>query len=172
MSAKGSRWQGEGDTLGGAMIALKTVLVPTDFSTTSDSALRYGKALAQAFGATLHVVHVIEEPYGQPWAVEAYGFSLAALQEEWVKDAGTRLAGSLTDEERTALKAVTTTVLGHPVMEILRYANDNAVDLIVIGTHGRGPLGHVVLGSVAERVVRKAPCPVLTVRTPEREFVE
>jgi nucleotide-binding universal stress UspA family protein len=104
--------------------------------------------------------------------VEAYGFSLAALQEEWIKDAGTRLASSLTDAERQKLKAVTTTVLGHPVMEVLRYASENAIDLIVMGTHGRGPLGHVVLGSVAERVVRKAPCPVLTVRTPEREFVE
>jgi nucleotide-binding universal stress UspA family protein len=154
------------------MIALKHVLVPTDFSDTSDSALRYGKALAAAFGATLHVVHIIEEPYGQPWAVEAYGFSLAALQDEWIKDAQARLAGSLTEEERKAVNAVTTTVLGHPVMEILRYATENKVDLIVMGTHGRGPLGHVVLGSVAERVVRKAPCPVLTVRTPEREFVE
>jgi nucleotide-binding universal stress UspA family protein len=154
------------------MIALKHVLVPTDFSDTSDSALRYGKALAAAFGATLHVVHIIEEPYGQPWAVEAYGFSLAALQDEWIKDAQARLAGSLTEEERKAVNAITTTVLGHPVMEILRYATDNKVDLIVMGTHGRGPLGHVVLGSVAERVVRKAPCPVLTVRTPEREFVE
>ena len=139
---------------------------------TNASSGRMGKALAEAFGATLHVVHVIEEPYGQPWAVEAYGFSLATLQEEWIKDAQSRLATSLTDEERTSLKAVTTTVLGHPVMEVLRYANDNAIDLIVMGTHGRGPLGHVVLGSVAERVVRKAPCPVLTVRTPEREFVE
>jgi nucleotide-binding universal stress UspA family protein len=154
------------------MIALKHVLVPTDFSETSDSALRYGKALAGAFGATLHVVHVVEEPYGQPWAVEAYGFSLAALQEEWIKDAKTRLASSLTDEEKKTISVVTTTVLGHPVMEILRYATENAIDLIVMGTHGRGPLGHVVLGSVAERVVRKAPCPVLTVRTPEREFVE
>jgi nucleotide-binding universal stress UspA family protein len=154
------------------MIALKNVLVPTDFSDASESALRYGKALATAFGATLHVVHVIEEPYGQPWAVEAYGFSLASLQEEWIKDARARLTDSLTEEERTALKAVTTTVLGHPVMEILRYANERAIDLIVMGTHGRGPLGHVVLGSVAERVVRKAPCPVLTVRTKEREFVE
>ena len=154
------------------MIALKNVLVPTDFSETSYSALRYGKALADAFGAALHVVHIIEEPYGQPWAVEAYGFSLAALQEEWIKDAQARLATSLNDNERSKLKAVTTTVLGHPVMEILRYANDNAVDLIVMGTHGRGPLGHVVLGSVAERVVRKAPCPVHTVRTPERDFVE
>jgi nucleotide-binding universal stress UspA family protein len=154
------------------MIALKHVLVPTDFSDASESALRYGKALATAFGASLHVVHVIEEPYGQPWAVEAYGFSLASLQEEWIKDARGRLAASLSDEERTALQAVTTTVLGHPVMEILRYANEQAIDLIVMGTHGRGPLGHVVLGSVAERVVRKAPCPVLTVRTKEREFVE
>jgi nucleotide-binding universal stress UspA family protein len=122
------------------MIALKHVLVPTDFSETSDVALRYGKAFAESFGATLHVVHVIEEPYGQPWAVEAYGFSLAALQDEWVK-------------------------------EILRYAKENAIDLVVMGTHGRGPLSHVVMGSVAERVVRKATCPVLTVRAPEREFV-
>lgn len=153
------------------MIALKNVLVPTDFSETSDSALRYGKALAQAFGAAIHVIHVVEEPYGQPWAVEAYGFSLASLQEEWIKDAQTRLAASLTDEEKTSLKATPTTILGHPVMEILRYAEDHAIDLIVMGTHGRGPLGHVVLGSVAERVVRKAPCPVLTVRAKEREFV-
>ena len=153
------------------MIALKQVLVPTDFSETSDSALRYAKAFAGAFGGTLHVVHVIEEPYGQPWAVEAYGFSLSALQDEWIKDAQGRLASILTEEERKTLKAVTTTVLGHPVMEILRYAKENAIDLIVMGTHGRGPLGHVVLGSVAERVVRKAPCPVLTVRTPERDFV-
>jgi nucleotide-binding universal stress UspA family protein len=154
------------------MIALKHVLVPTDFSDASETALRYGKALATAFGASLHVVHVIEEPYGQPWAVEAYGFSLASLQEEWIKDARGRLAASLSDEERSGLQAVTTTVLGHPVMEILRYADEQAIDLIVMGTHGRGPLGHVVLGSVAERVVRKAPCPVLTVRAKEREFVK
>jgi len=154
------------------MIALKNVLVPTDFSETSDCALRYGKALAGAFGATLHVVHIVEEPYGQPWAVEAYGFSLAALQDEWIKDAQGRLAASLTADETAKMKAVTATVLGHPVMEVLRYAKDNAIDLIVMGTHGRGPLGHVVLGSVAERVVRKAPCPVLTVREKERDFVE
>ncbi|MGE3889312.1 MAG: universal stress protein [Vicinamibacterales bacterium] len=154
------------------MIALKHVMVPTDFSETSDVALKYGKAFAAAFGATLHVVHVIEEPYGQPWAVEAYGFSLAALQDEWIKEAKGRMEKILTDEERASLKAVTTTVLGHPVMEILRYAKDHDVDLIVMGTHGRGPLGKVVMGSVAERLVRKSPCPVLTVRSEEREFVE
>ncbi len=154
------------------MIALKNVLVPTDFSETSDVALRYGKALAGAFGAMLHVVHVVEEPFGQPWAVESYGFSLSALQDEWIKDATTRVAATLTPEERTTLRAVTLTVLGHPVMEVLRYATEHQIDLIVMGTHGRGPLGKVVLGSVAERVVRKAPCPVLTVRHPERDFVE
>jgi nucleotide-binding universal stress UspA family protein len=153
------------------MIALKQILVPTDFSETSDVALRYGKAFAEAFGATLHVVHIIEEPYGQPWAVEAYGFSLAALQDEWIKEAETRMSKVLTEEERARITAVTTTVLGHPVMEILRYAKDHEIDLVVMGTHGRGPLSHVVMGSVAERVVRKASCPVLTVRSPAREFV-
>jgi nucleotide-binding universal stress UspA family protein len=153
------------------MIALQNVLVPTDFSETSAIALRYGKALAGAFDASLHVLHVVQEPFAQPWAVEAYGFSLATLQEEWLREAKTRMAQTLSDAERAKYRADLTTVLGHPVVEILKYAADHVVDLIVLGTHGRGPLGHMVMGSVAERVVRKAPCPVLTVRHPEREFV-
>jgi len=153
------------------MINLKTVLVPVDFSPTSDVALRYGKALAGAFGAALQVIHVVQEPYAQPWAVEAYGFSLATLQDDWMKEAAVKLDGALTPDERTALKATTATLLGHPVTEILRHAAEQNVDLIVMGTHGRGPLGHMVMGSVAERVVRRAPCPVLTVHDLEREFV-
>jgi nucleotide-binding universal stress UspA family protein len=153
------------------MIALKTVLVATDFSETSDVALRYGKALAQAFGASLHVLHVVQEPFAQPWAVEAYGFSLATLQEEWVREANARIEKTLTDEERASYRAELVTRLGHPVVEILKYAGEQTVDLVVIGTHGRGPLGHMVMGSVAERIVRKAPCPVLTVHQHEREFV-
>ena len=153
------------------MIALTHVLVPTDFSETSGVAVRYGKALAHAFGAALHVVHVVQEPFAQPWAVEAYGFSLATLQEDWMREARTRLEQTLTPEERAAHRAEIVTVLGHPVVEILKYAEEHPIDLIVIGTHGRGPLGHMVMGSTAERVVRKAPCPVLTVRHPEREFV-
>ena len=153
------------------MIALKNVLVATDFSETSAIALRYAKALAGAFDASLHVLHVVQEPFAQPWAVEAYGFSLATLQEEWMREAKTRMATILSDAERAKYRAELTTVLGHPVVEILKYAADHLADLIVLGTHGRGPLGHMVMGSVAERVVRKAPCPVLTVRHPEREFV-
>src|SRR5262245_12835540 len=153
------------------MIALKKVLVPFDFSDTSEVALRYGKALAGAFGASLNVIHVVHEPYAQPWAVEAYGFSMATLQEDWIKEANTKLEGVLTEQDRSALKATATTILGHPVTEILRFASEERIDLIVMGTHGRGPLGHMVMGSVAERVVRQAPCPVLTVREAEREFV-
>jgi nucleotide-binding universal stress UspA family protein len=154
-----------------SMIALKSVLVATDFSETSDAALRYGKALAEAFGASLHVLHVVQEPFAQPWAVEAYGFSLSTLQEEWMREAKIKIEHTLTAEERTKYNAALITVLGHPVVEILKYADDHAIDLIVIGTHGRGPLGHMVMGSVAERVVRKARCPVLTVHHNEREFV-
>lgn len=153
------------------MIALKQVLVPTDFSETSSVALRYGKALAAAFGASLHVLHVVQEPFAQPWAVEAYGFSLASLQEEWLRDAKTRMAEVLTSEERAELRAEVTTLVGHPVVEILKYAEEHQTDLIVLGVRGGGPLNQIMMGSVAERVVRKAPCPVLTVRHPEREFV-
>lgn len=153
------------------MIALKTVLVPTDFSETSDVALRYGKALAGAFDASLHILHVVQEPFAQPWAVEAYGFSLAALQQDWMREATERVEKILSAEERERHHVVLKTMLGHPVMEILRYAAAASADLIVMGTHGRGPLEHIVMGSVAERIVRKAPCPVLTVHHPEREFV-
>jgi len=153
------------------MIDLKKVLVPVDFSDTSDIALRYGRALAGAFGASLHIVHVVHEPYAQPWAVEAYGFSMATLQEDWIKEANAKLEGLLTTTDRSALKATATTILGHPVTEILRFATGERIDLVVMGTHGRGPLGHMVMGSVAERIVRHAPCPVLTVHDSEREFV-
>lgn len=153
------------------MIMLSTILVPTDFSEASSQALRYGKAMAKAFGASLHVLHVVQEPFAQPWAVEAYGFSLATLQDEWVKEATTRLDQAVPAAERTALRAALETRLGQPYVEILKYADEQRVGLIVMGTHGRGPLGHMVMGSVAERVVRKASCPVLTVRPQEREFV-
>jgi nucleotide-binding universal stress UspA family protein len=88
-----------------------------------------------------------------------------------MREAKTRIEETVTADERTKYRAQLATVLGHPVVEILRYAGEHNVDLVVIGTHGRGPLGHMVMGSVAERVVRKSNCPVLTVHHPEREFV-
>lgn len=151
------------------MIALKRVLVPTDFSICSDAALKYARALCEAFDANLHLLHVIQDPYTQPWAAEAFPAPLAEMLEQWQQQARERLASLLSAGERAG--ATIATVVGSPFYEIVRYATEQQVDLIVIGTHGRGAFSHMLLGSVAEKVVRKAPCPVLTVRHPQHEFV-
>jgi len=153
------------------MLTLKTVLVPTDFSEASESALRYGKAMAEAFGASLHVVHVMEDLLAHAWAAEVYVSSMPQLRDEIEKESRQRLAALLTDAERTTLRAETALLAGNPFLEIIRYAKAHGVDLIVMGTHGRGPIAHMLLGSVAEKVVRKSPCPVLTVREAQHEFV-
>jgi nucleotide-binding universal stress UspA family protein len=153
------------------MLALKTVLVPTDFSDASESALRYGKAMAEKFGATLHVVHVMEDLLAHAWAAEVYVSSMPQLRDEIEKESRLRLGALLTDGERKAFRAETALLAGNPFLEIIRYAKTHGVDLIVMGTHGRGPIAHMLLGSVAEKVVRKSPCPVLTVRETQHEFV-
>lgn len=152
------------------MIEMEKILVPMDFSDCSDAALRYGRALAEAFGASLHLLHVVQDPYTQPWAAEAFPAPLGEMLQQWQEQARTRLVAVLGEKDRAA--ATIATVVGSPFYEIVRYAAEQEIDLIVIGTHGRGPVAHMLLGSVAEKVVRKAPCPVLTVRHPQHEFVK
>ncbi len=151
------------------MIEMKKILVPMDFSECSDAALKYARALREAFGASLHLLHVVQDPYTQPWAAEAFPAPLGEMLQQWQEQARTRLAGLLDEKDRAS--ATIGTVVGSPFYEIVRYAVEQEIDLIVIGTHGRGPVAHMLLGSVAEKVVRKAPCPVLTVRSPQHEFV-
>jgi nucleotide-binding universal stress UspA family protein len=151
------------------MIELKTILVPTDFSECSEAAVKYGAALAQTFGATLHLLNVVQDPYSLPWSADGFAAPVGDMLADWEAQAKGRLAESVPGT--AAANAVVTTRIGSPYTEIVRYAAQNRIDLIVLGTHGRGPLGHILLGSVAERVVRTAPCPVLTVRHPQREFV-
>jgi nucleotide-binding universal stress UspA family protein len=151
------------------MIVLKRILVPTDFSQCSDAAVRYARALAEAFQASLHLLHVVQDPYTQPWAAEAFPAPLGEMLGQWEEQARLRLGTLVGEQERAT--TTTATVVGSPFFEIVRYAAEQQIDLIVIGTHGRGPIGHMLLGSVAEKVVRKAPCPVLTVRHPQHEFV-
>jgi nucleotide-binding universal stress UspA family protein len=151
------------------MIKLKTILVPVDFSDCSDAAVKYGYALSEAFGATLHLLNVVQDPYTLPWAAEGFAAPIADLLADWEGQAKRRLAETV--PATAAATTVLKTQVGSPHREIIRYAAEHQVDLIVLGTHGRGPLGHLLLGSVAERVVRTAPCPVLTVRHPQREFV-
>ena len=153
------------------MLSLKTVLVPTDFSDASESALRYGKAMAEAFGATLHVVHVMEDLLAHAWAAEVYVSSMPQLRDEIEKESRQRLETLLGAEDRQRFRAETALLAGNPFLEIIRYAKAHEADLIVMGTHGRGPIAHMLLGSVAEKVVRKSPCPVLTVREAQHEFV-
>jgi nucleotide-binding universal stress UspA family protein len=153
------------------MIVLKTILVATDFSDTSDTALTYGRDLARSYESSLHVLHVVESAVGYLADAESIGV-LMDLQAQIERHARGRLETVVTDEDRTTLHARPVILTaGRAADGIVQYAKDNAIDLIVIGTHGRSGFAHAIMGSVAERVIRLAPCPVLTVRHPEREFV-
>lgn len=145
------------------MIAMKKVLVPIDFAEASDAALIYARNLAKTFGADLHVLHVMENLFLRPMANNP-----AAIEA----GIANRLTERITDDDRQNLHAVAVMRKSDtPAEEIVRYAEQEHVDLIVMGTHGRVKMAHLLMGSVAEKVVRTAPCPVLTVRHPEREFV-
>jgi len=152
------------------MIALKTILVPSDFSECSDEALAYGLELARRFNATLHLLHVVRDPFTQPWAAEGLSASTFEVVEEWQKQADARLKALVPDTDRDRVIVVTSVTTAYD--GILTYAADKEIDLIVMGTHGRAGMSHLLLGSIAERVVRHAPCPVLTVRRPQHGFVE
>ena len=153
------------------MITINNVLVATDFSDTSASALNYGREFARTFGATLHVLHVVEN--GLMWAgPEAAGIDFVQLQAEIAAAARETLDRIVIAEDRAQLKAVTAVRTGSPTLEIAAYAKAEGIDLILMGTHGRGMMGHLLMGNVAEKVVRIASCPVLTVHHPEHEFIQ
>ena len=152
------------------MIELKRILVPTDFSEPSAAAVKYAKEFAEAFGASLHVLHVLEDPLVFAPMSEGYA-TPPNFYEELEKNARDRLAAVVSAAELPTPQTRVTLTKGSPFVEIVRYAKSEDIDLIVMGTHGRGPMAHMLMGSVAEKVVRKAPCPVLTVRHPEHEFV-
>jgi len=161
-----------GSTAGEAvMIAINNILVATDFGEAADSALRYGRELAGRFGATLHVLNVVEDVFASGFAVEAYSAIVPEMQQEVESGARRRLHELVVDSDGSGPRTTSAIRTGSPTYAIVDYAREHDIDLIVMGTHGRGALAHVLMGSVAERVVRLAPCPVLTVRNPEHEFV-
>jgi nucleotide-binding universal stress UspA family protein len=152
------------------MPSVRTILVPIDFSEASEAALRYAKMLAAALGASLHLVHVVEDLLAHAWAAELYVASMTDMRQEIEQEARQRLGAMFTDEERRTFQAETVLLSGNPFLEIIRYARAHDVDLIAMGTHGHGPIAHVLLGSVAEKVLRKSPCPVLIVRESQHKF--
>ncbi len=148
------------------MIGLKRILVPTDFGTTSEAALRYGVALARTFKAQLYLLHVPVHP-GEAVETE-FPIGLFETMQNAARD---QLGHLLTEAEARELRPECAMRLGKPADEIIRYATEHEVDLIVMGTHGREGMARVFVGSVAEKVVRRAACPVLTLHHPEHEFV-
>jgi nucleotide-binding universal stress UspA family protein len=145
----------------GFTVQLKQILIPIDFSDYSDQALRWGVSLAQKYGAQLLLLHVIPEVLEEVSARESAG-------EQLVIDLTAEVEAQLHEIARQGLKegvAVDVRVAdGEPADAILRIARQEKVDLIVMGTHGRTGLSHLLLGSTAEAVVRAAACPVFTVR--------
>src|SRR5262245_56571282 len=153
------------------VILMNAVLVATDFGETSNAALIYGRNLARTFGARLHVLHVADKMSATA-GDELFAGDLDDLQTEVVQKATTRLEAALTDNDLTMLRATPAVrVSTDPARAIIEYAKECHVDIIVVGTHGRGAISHLFMGSVAEHVVRHAPCPVLVVRPNEHEFV-
>ena len=156
------------------MITIKNVLVATDFSPAAETALAYGRALARTFEGKLHVLHVVDNvaarlAYADPAAA---GFIPPGLQADIERAAATKLKSLVGDDDRRELRATAVLkVSKHIAKEITDYAKEAAIDVIVIGATGRGALDRVLMGSVADKVIRQAPCPVLAVRHPEHEFV-
>jgi nucleotide-binding universal stress UspA family protein len=154
------------------MIVMKNVLVATDFGEAAEVALVYGRELARTFGAKLHVINVVDDFAARVVGFPEYAPSLGRMQAEAEAAARTRMETLVSDEDRRVLSARTVVVASQwPARAILDYAREARVDAIVVGTHGRGRVAQFFMGSVAENVVRHAPCPVLTVRHPEHEFV-
>jgi len=154
------------------MIKLAKILYPTDFSELSLTALKYAKAFARQFNAEFHCLHVVDESHLYYGAFGPDGgVPIGPDPGEMFESASREMTAFVDQHLNDVSNRVVKTVSGRPFVEIVRYARGSQIDLIVIATHGRSGLRHVLIGSVAERVVRKSPCPVLTCRSAEHEFV-
>ena len=152
------------------MLAIRNILVATDFSEPSGVALAYGRDLARNYNAQLHLLHVVEDVMTR-YSSEI-GILVPSIQEEVEKASRRELEARLTEDDRRQLHAVAEIETSANIADaICSYAKTHSIDLIVTGTHGRGAVKHLLMGSVAERVVRSAPCPVLTVHAHERDFL-
>jgi len=151
-------------------IKINKILCPTDFSDPSDHSLTYALEMAKQYGAKLYLLHVIE-PLTPVQGLDmgpSFGFDERPHVEQRVQEL---LDETVSDEMKEAVEIQPLISRGAPFLEIIRAARTEDVDMIVIATHGRTGLTHALLGSTTEKVVRKAPCPVLSIRHPEHEFV-
>jgi len=151
-------------------IRLQKILLPTDFSNYSAAATKYACELATKFDAELHLLHTLELHLAS-----TPGFGMGLALPKYIHESKTAaeksLAGVLDPKWSAGRTVIQAVVEGLPKVEIIQYARKHEIDLIVLSTHGRTGLSHVLMGSVAETVVRTAPCPVLTVRPEGHQFV-
>ncbi len=149
---------------------LKKILVPTDFSENSSAALSYAEKLAEKFGAEIHLLHVISNDTAVAMGSDGF-FSVSDEILQELHAAVKKKLAETADSVGNSVKVVTQEMIeGAPFAEIVRYAKNNNIDLIVLGTHGRTGISHLLIGSVAEKVVRKARCPVLTIPLKDHKF--
>ena len=147
------------------MTNIKNILFPTDFSENSNYAFDYALTLAKKFEARLYILHVIHE------LIDTTGFyvpniSLDQLQNDLVKGAEEMMDRFIKEKMGDFKDYDTMNIIGLPHIEVMNVAKDKGIDMIVMGTHGRTGIDRVLFGSTAEKVVKKAPCSVLTVRRP------
>ena len=142
------------------MQTVKSILVPVDFSANSKPALAYATQLADTFGASLHVIHVLDDSFALAGDLETYA---GDYMETAAQQAGEELEALLTPEQKARSSAALVVRIGRPASEILAYlAEHREIGLVVMATAGRGRVARLMLSSVTQRVVRAAPCPVLT----------
>jgi nucleotide-binding universal stress UspA family protein len=153
------------------MVELKRILYPSDFSERSLAALPYALELCRRFDAQLHVLHVVDDAY-QYWMASGEGTVPVVVSEEELLGSARQQMTKFVDEHLAAEKQqiVTKLAVGKPFVEIIRYARNQSIDMIVIASHGHGALTSMLMGSVTEKVVRKSSCPVLTIRHVEHKF--
>jgi nucleotide-binding universal stress UspA family protein len=144
---------------------IKNILVPTDFSPGSQAAVRYAFDLAVRLDAALHIMHVVENPFAPGAFMEMYSPPPPEFFLDLERQAQEKLLSALTPDEQRQVSAVLTTTTGAPTSEILaRLAQTPTIDLVVMATHGRGGVARMVMGSVTDKIVRSAECPILTLR--------
>jgi universal stress protein A len=149
--------------------ALRRVLVPVDFSECAQKALDYAVPFAKQFGAELVLLHVVPANY----PIGEFGMiDVAFMEKELRATAEKQLAALVAKRIPKGVASKSQVRVGRPVSEIVQVARQEQADLILLSTHGHTGFKHVLLGSVAENVVRYAPCPVLVVREREQEFLK
>lgn len=151
------------------MVAIQHLLCPTDFSKYSSVALDYAGSFARVYKARISLLHVVELFLPDPEYMAVYG-DVDTLYDQFKDDAEKKINEIAASPQFEGIDVSCHVVVGKAFLEIVRFAQEHHADMIVMGTHGKSALNHILFGSTADKVVRKTPCPVLTVKHPEHEF--